>query len=270
MKKMFIIAVIFIGAGALFCGAAYAAGSRYVDSNLTDVSAAFTTNDISKIEINEHVAEIKFLKTNDSEIRVQAENIIESEFECFVNSSKLEISYNPNTVRFGFISLPRAFITYKTPVITVYIPEGKFFDEVHFGGGVGRTYVEEIITDSLVISGGVGEYDIKNIIAGSLRLDSGVGSVKINGTVNGGSRIECGVGEVRISGELNGDIKLKTGVGSVRLDLSGNPDDYNIKTDSGVGTIKLNGSKMPGSVNNGGKYNLDIDAGVGSINVNIK
>ena len=272
MKKMIIIGIIFILIGGVFCGAAYAYGERYVDNQLTDKSTSFTADNINKMDINDYVAEIRIIKSNNmSEIAVKAENIIEEEFTCELTNTTLKISYNPNTVKLGFISLPtRIFsITKKPPVINIYIPEGKQFDEFYFGGGVGRVAAEEINAQFLNLNGGVGEYNIDNMNVGRLEVSGGVGSVKLNGIVNGDTRIDSGVGEIKIRGQLNGNIKLKTGVGSASLDLKGNVADYNIKVDKGVGSVKLNGSKIE-TVQNNGKYNLDIDAGVGEINIDIK
>ena len=56
----------------------------------------------------------------------------------------------------------------------------------------------------------------------------------------------------------------------MKLDLKGDIDDYNIKADKGVGSIKINGSSASNTNKNNAKYNLDINAGVGSININIK
>jgi len=273
MKKMLVIGIIFILIGGVFCGAAYAFGERYISAELTDASVSFTAETITKINISEHVAEIKFIKSGSTgDISVKAENILESEFKCELVNNTLKVSYNPSTIKLGFIVMPTSIFNWnnRSPVINIYIPEGRSFDEIYFGGGVGRVAAEEINAKSLVLAGGVGEYNINNMNAGNLEIDGGVGSVKLNGTVNGDTKIDGGVGEIKISGQLNGNIKLKTGVGSTKLDLTGNISDYNIKVDKGVGSIKLNGNKIEGTYQNNGKYNFDIDAGVGSIDIYIK
>ncbi|MCL1859689.1 MAG: DUF4097 domain-containing protein [Oscillospiraceae bacterium] len=272
MKKILIIGIILILIGGVFCGAAYAVGERYMDSQVVDVSAAYSSDKVNKINITENVANIKFLRSGGGDIIVKAENIAESEFKCLLTEDNiLQISYNPRSVKFGFINLPSFIFDWKnkSPVINIYIPEGKIFEEVKFNGGVGSINVEQINAKSLIIGGGVGEYNIKNMITENLRIDGGVGSVKIDGIINGDTKIDGGVGEVKITGQANGNIKLSTGVGSADLDLTGNVGDYNFKVNRGVGSIRLNGSKMPDSIQNGGKYNIDINAGVGSININI-
>ena len=271
MKKILVIGVIFILIGGVFCGVAYAVGERYMDSKVSDMVDVFSADKINKISIDDNVANIKFLKSDNGEITVKAENVVESEYKCSVTEDNvLKISYNPSSIKFGFITLPSFMLKSTTPVINVYIPDGKEFEEVKFKGGVGSIDVAQINAESLIIGGGVGAYNIENMTTEYLKIDGGVGSIKINGIINGDSDIDCGVGEVKITGEANGNIKLSTGVGSATLNLTGNVSDYNIKADKGLGSIKLNGSKMPSSIDNGGKYNIKINAGVGSINITIR
>ena len=273
MKRILIIGIILILLGGVFCGAAYALGEKYVDSQLSGSSAVFSSNEVNKIYISDIVADIKFYKSESGDIAVKAENIVESEFKCQLNGGTLEISYNPETIKFGFISLP-SFIfepAWKTnsPVIEVYIPEGKIFDEVYFNGGLGSIETEQLNAKSLIINGGVGDYDIKNIYVESLKIGVGMGSVKIDGIINGDTKIEGGVGDIKITGQANGNIKINAGMGNITLNMAGNLWDYNIKADKGLGSINLNGKKMPDLIKNGGTYNIDIDAGVGSIDINI-
>ena len=275
MKKILIIGLVCILIGGLFVGAAYSLGERYIDTNLTSSDVSFTTDDVKNITVGDHIAEIRFVKDTGSSgnITVKAENIIESEYSCSLANGALDISYSPKSVKIGIISLPPFMFNFnninKPSIITVYIPNGKIFDEVYFKGGVGKVEAEQINAQSFTAEGGVGAYDIKDMTTGTLNVKVGVGSVKINGVINGDTKIEGGVGEVIISGRANGNIKLSAGVGSVILNLTGNVQDYNIKANKGLGGINLNGKDISDSINNNGKYNLDIDAGVGSININI-
>ena len=272
MKKIITIGIVFILIGGVFCGAAYAMGEKYMDSTVTDISGVFSLDSISKINITDNVANIKILKSDGGDITVKAENVVEKYFKYFVaDGDTLQISYNPSSVKFGFITLPSFVFDWKnkSPVISVYIPDGKIFDEAKFNGGIGSINAEQINADSLIIEGGVGEYNIKNMIAENLKVNCGMGSVKIDGIINGDTKIEGGVGEFKLTGQANGNIKLNAGLGNAALDLNGNIEDYNIKANRGLGDIKLNGGKMPDSLQNGGKYNINIDAGVGNIDIKI-
>ena len=273
MKKMLVTALICIGVGIAVCGAAYAISGNQTNADLSDSVVYFPAGDIDKISIKEHVASIKIFKSGDNsgDIMIKAENIVNGEFKASEKNGVLEISYNPNMTKIGILSMPRInFGITKTPVINIYLPEGKLFDEINFNGGVGTISAEYLNAQSVYIDGGVGTVDVKNMTAENLKVDGGVGTIKINGTVNGSTRIDGGVGTVDITGELNGDVKLATGVGSASLNLTGDVNDYNVRANTGVGTIRLNGAKISDSGQNGGKYSMNIDAGVGSININIR
>jgi len=273
MKKMLTTALICIGVGLAVCGVAYAVSGNSTDENLTDTIVYFSSDDVNKINIKEHVSAIKIFKSTDnsSDIMIKAENIIAEAFSAVEKNGSLEISYNPHTSKIGNISLPKINLGLnKTAVINIYIPEEKIFEEVRFEGGVGTVNAEHIKTGSIIINGGVGTYNISGMIAENLKVDGGVGTIKIDGTVNGDTKIDGGVGTIDITGQLNGNIKLDTGVGSANLRLTGDINDYNVKANSGVGTIRINGYKASDLKKSEGKYNFNIDAGVGSINVSIK
>ena len=253
MKKILVVGMIFILIGGVFCGAAYAAGEKYADSKMTNITKTFAVSGIDKIYIEDYVGSIRIFEGENSsgEILIVAENVAETWFRCEQSGETLNISYNPTMIKFGFISLP-AFVIEpfwsKNPSISVYIPEGKQFSEVCFGGGVGDTEIERIQAKSFVINGGLGNYDIKNMYAENLEIKGGVGDVKIGGTIAG-------------------DIKINGGVGNIRLNLKGDADDYNVKSKSGLGNIKV-GGKAPSATTHG-KYNIIIDGGVGDMDINI-
>jgi len=294
MKKMMVTAIICVLVGVAFCGAAYAVSDGNVESNLRDKKLNFPSGSIKKIHIKDHVANVKIFKApaGSEEIVIEAENILLEEFKASESGGVLTISYNPRTVKFGVVSLPKLNFgkINKMSVINIYIPENKTFDSFIFDGGVGTTYAEYIDAGTVTIDGGVGTYDIQGVTAGSLKLNGGVGTVKISGAeingetkidggvgtidisgrFNGDTKIDGGVGTIDLDGEINGNLKLSTGVGSANVNLKGDIGDYNVKANKGVGTIRLNGNKIPDSIKNGGKYELKIDAGVGSININIK
>ena len=252
MKKILIIGIIFILIGGVFCGVAYAAGEKYMDLKLTNFSTNFSAESVSRINIGKHIGDIKIVSgENSGELMVRAENVAESGFVCDLSGGCLNISYDPHTIKIGFISVPsfvfEPFWNTKNPVITVYVPDGASLDEVYFDGGVGNTEIDNVKANSFVINGGVGNYSAKNIYAKNIK-------------------IEGGVGDAKIQGKIEGDIKINGGVGNVALDLSGDSNDYSVKSDGGVGSVRINGK--PAKNTGGGKYRIDIDGGVGNIDIN--
>lgn len=279
MKKFLIIGLIFILAGGLFCGAAYAVGEKNADSLLGAFDTSFPAAEIKKIEIGEHLAEINFAnsKSDAKTITVNAKNISESDFECrLVGDDTLYISYDPPpNKRFGFISLPVFHFSNRVfPVITVYIPKDLDFESVRFGGGVGEVNIDELTVADFTIGGGLGNYCINKLTVnknGGFKIEDGVGEIEIsNAEIYGETVIMGGLGNIFISGKIEGDINMNTGVGNVDLNLFGNASDYNITAKRGVGEVKLNGKNIGNEIYTGGKYHIDIEAGLGNINIEIK
>ena len=261
MKKILVLGIIFILIGGVFCGAAYAAGEKYVDKKTTDITAEFSASGVDKINVGAHIGTIRIVQSqNSGEILVVAENIAENEFECESSGGTLYVAYNPKTVKFGFISLPafvgEPFWGKKNPAITIYIPKDKLFDEIYFEGGVGDTKIEQISAKSFVLSGGVGNFEVQNIYAEGFLIKGGVGDFKIGGTILG-------------------DIEIDGGLGNIRLDLKGDADDYGVKSKSGLGNIKIGGRPPMDEgrsstieTSTSGKYKININGGVGNIDIN--
>ena len=277
-KPIIVIAIIFILAGGVFCGAAYAFGENYMNSKTENCNESFESAAINKLEIGDHVANINITKSGDGggNIIIKAENVLPEHFKCETANNVLKISYNPTAFKFGVISVP-SFIfdpaswNRKTPVINIYVPEGKLFGEINFKGGVGNIRADEIIAENFIIGGGMGNYDITNMTTVNLKINGGMGNIDVRETViNGESRIDGGVGNVSISGKAGGNITVKGGVGNIDVRLSGDINDYNIKADSGIGSIRINGSKASEIRNSSGRYNINIDGGVGNINIDIR
>jgi hypothetical protein len=257
MKKILVIGLIFILIGGIFCGAAYATGEKYADSELADIRFAFAANSVDKINIGNYIAEIKIIKgeLNSSEILVTAENVEGEVFVCGQSGGILSISYDPEKLKFGFFHFPtfvfEPFWNNRYPVIKIYIPEEKLFDEIYIEGGLGDTEIAHIEVKSFVIKGGVGNYNIKSIYAEKLYIEGGLGDLKING-------------------EIAGDIKIDGGVGNVRLNLKGDAEDYSVNSNNGIGNIKINGKSRPWGDNwYRGIYKIDIDGGLGDVNISI-
>lgn len=256
MKKILVIGLIFVLIGGVFCGAAYAAGEKYTDSQMTDITSEFAAGGVAGIYIGNYVADIKIIKgeANSNEILIKAENVAENGFLCDVSGGVLNISYDPDKVRFGVISFPsfvfEPFWKNARPVISIYIPEEKYFDEIYIDGGLGNAEIARIQAKSFVVSGGVGNLAIRDIFAESLNIDGGLG-------------------DVNISGVVEGDILINGGVGNMRLNLKGDAGDYNIHTQNGLGNVKVTdgGGIIPPVWN--GKYNIDIDGGLGNIDISI-
>lgn len=158
----------------------------------------------------------------------------------------------------------------KTSKIKILIPPEKVFDKVEVDAGVGSLNMNSIICEKLDIDCGVGNVEGINIKAEKADIDGGVGNIVLKDVEFEGLDVDGGVGDIEISGNLFGNTDVSTGMGDAELNIKGNRDDYNIKVDSGVGSVRVDGEKC-GDINlrnSDADNKLDIDGGVGSIGIN--
>jgi DUF4097 and DUF4098 domain-containing protein YvlB len=155
--------------------------------------------------------------------------------------------------------------------ITVYLPADFLAEDVNVNSGAGTVSIESLHVEKLAISAGAGSITGKNLSADQVKVEGGIGSIKLQDVNFTDTDLNCGVGSMNISGQLNGRNKVECGIGGVNLDLTGNVDDYDIHVQSGIGAVRLNGSKL--SENYTTDHNADnsitVDGGIGDVNINI-
>ena len=233
------------------------------------VQRVHPTDRIVNIKIGAGIAKFNVNKTQERDIIINARDVVIDDFKSEINGDTLTISYDPRNSRkglFSLISLPR---WQKTPVIDIDIPESMVFDKFKIDGGVGSYDIEYVNTNSLTMDGGVGKVTIRSSRIDNLKVDAGVGSIDINGDI-GEMKLGVGVGSVSVRGSISRDIKVDGGVGGVILDLAGNINNYDVKAESGIGAVRINGEKGDTYRNKGAPYKLRVDGGIGGINVNIR
>jgi hypothetical protein len=154
--------------------------------------------------------------------------------------------------------------------ITIYLPADFTAENVDINAGAGNVNIETLTTKKLSLDGGAGNINGNNVKADNVELDGGVGNIDLLNSVLTDTDLDCGVGNIDIQGSMYGDNKLDCGVGDVELHLTGSKDDYRIKVDKGVGSVRINDEKLSNSdwSNNTAANSLDIDGGVGNIDIN--
>lgn len=156
--------------------------------------------------------------------------------------------------------------------LVVYIPENLKFEKVKINAGAGKIQIENINTENLYLELGAGETIIEKLnVSDDCKIESGAGKVSIlSGNIND-LDLDMGVGEFNVTSSITGDSKINTGIGSLVLNIQGSKENYTIKADKGLGSIKIDGKETVDDVRYGsGPNNIKIDGGVGSINIDFK
>ncbi|MDR3086282.1 MAG: DUF4097 domain-containing protein [Christensenellaceae bacterium] len=114
-------------------------------------------------------------------------------------------------------------------------------ESLRINGGVGRLQIAEAQAADLKLALDVGDVQVETLVAEqSARIGGGVGRLTVEKARLHGAELEVGVGDFEIKGELLGRTTLSQGVGRAKLDLDGDPDDYFIRFDGGIGRLEVN------------------------------
>lgn len=173
---------------------------------------------------------------------------------------------------FGFL---RYFLSNKDNLprkATLTIPDGIFFEEIYLDIGMGNFQSQiPLQCQRSIINVGLGSCSLEDFsVTDYFETECGMGTIAIRGTIDGTSKIQCGMGSLLIQGHLKGKSKIQCGMGTVELITQGNPNDYNYKTQVGMGSVQI-GDKTFEGLSNKEQFSstvnnfFDIDCGMGSI-----
>ncbi len=149
--------------------------------------------------------------------------------------------------------------------LTVYIPKNIEFETIRIKAGAGKINIEELKAKELSLNLGAGETEIKNLdVTQNCNIDGGVGKLSIlSGTISN-LKLDIGIGETNLTAMLNGKNDIDAGIGKLNIFLLGDKESYEIKTNKGLGSVKIDGEEMKDSqVWGNGKNYIEIDGAVG-------
>ena len=119
---------------------------------------------------------------------------------------------------------------------------------------------------------GAGETIIEKLnVTNDCKIESGAGKVSIlSGNIND-LNLDMGIGEFNVTSSITGDSKINAGIGSLVLNIQGSKENYTIKADKGLGSIKIDGKETVDDVRYGSGINtIKIDGGIGSIKIDFE
>jgi len=237
-----------------------------VSGDVVDIQKSF--DDVKSITVDHGVGILKVKTGSSNQVEVIANNVSEH--------YSIEKSFSGNLVlksksRFWIFDWFGGKNDYKSDV-TIYLPEDFVAEKFEVEAGAGNVVIDGLKTKKLEIDGGAGDVKGKNIVAQMVDIDGGVGNIDFEQVELNNTTIDAGVGNVDIEGILTGKTDIDCGVGNIDLNIKGTTDDYNIKVEKGLGSIRINGQKYSDlNWNNLTADNsIDIDGGVGDIDINFE
>lgn len=217
-------------------------------------------SNVEELDINHGFGKLT-IKSGD-DFRVEGANVSKS-FKAKLNDGTLYIEEVRKFLWFNFGS------NHFKSSITVYVPDGFTARRIKINSGVGEVVLENLSTDQLDIDAGVGGIYGRNITAKSVKGNGGVGDIRFNDVNFSDVDFDSGVGSLKIDGIILGNSEFDCGVGSIKLDIRGRREDYTLRCDSGIGSIKVNGERITSEYrdNNSAPHSLSIIGGMGSVDI---
>lgn len=161
--------------------------------------------------------------------------------------------------------------------ITVIVPKGFDLQKLRIETGMGAAFINGIRAESFLLQNGVGTVEIQDTEAKKDTLiESGVGEVRVRNSAFTNLKLEAGVGKFDFSGKLYGKTAISGGIGSVTMDIDGAASDYDIKTEVGIGSVRIDGEKPArrsqknGYSGRSAAHSIKIEGGIGNISIDFK
>lgn len=157
-------------------------------------------------------------------------------------------------------------------VLTIYIPENMAFEKVYINIGAGKANINYLKTRELDFEIGAGKAEIKNLtVQDNAKIEGGAGKVSIESGDIKNLNLEIGAGEAKISSKIAGNSKIEAGVGSLNINITDNKENYKIKTNKGLGSIKVDGKETNNEeITGNGENYIDVTGGVGTIKIDFE
>lgn len=156
-------------------------------------------------------------------------------------------------------------------VITITVKDGVVLNKLEIDHGAGSMDISSIAALNFELEQGAGRVVIDNVSFDKTNIDGGVGEIIVTSSRLNNLDMDLGVGHASIEANILGKNEIDCGVGAVDINLLNNIDDYTIRVDKGIGSVKIDGvSYKDGSVIGTGVNSLLINGGIGSIDVRFK
>ncbi len=247
-----IIGWIIVGVTALI-------GINIFTTSQETIDYSETYEKIENLDLDINAAEF-YIKTG-KEFKIEASNINEK-CKIKLNGNTLKIEDTKNIWNINNNEISR---------ITLYMPEGTILDKVKIDFGAGETKIENLSAKNIDLDFGAGKVTIDSIYSNKTNIDCGAGEVTIRNADVTDIELNAGVGKISFNGYIRGNSDIECGVGELNLNLKGGLEIYSIKTEHGIGDIKINGDNIKNDTTTGsGENKIKIEGGVGAIKINIE
>jgi len=237
----------------------YRDDDSYTSETITEIKDfSETYKNVKEIDIDVEYA--KLCIKQGEEFRVEAGGM-KSNFSSKVKDGKLKIeehkiwSWNNN---------PSGYII-------IYIPQDINLEELDIDTGAGQTEIDSVSAEKLNLDHGAGYVRISNSNFDAANIEGGAGKIEVISSSLNDLKLDAGVGKTEIEAEITGNSRINCGVGEVSIILEGNKEDYKIRAERGIGSLKIAGESISNDeIYGNGKNSIRVEGGIGSINIDFE
>lgn len=163
-------------------------------------------------------------------------------------------------------------VSYNGAALVITLPKGTVLDKAEIESGAGRFSADRLAAKTVDLGLGAGAVEI-DLLEASERseIDGGAGKITVSdGSINA-LDLDMGVGQLELNVALTGNCDLDLGVGKTVLNLLGGRDDYSVRVEKGLGSVKIDGKDVSdGEVFGNGANRINVEGGVGSVDISYK
>ncbi len=233
----------------------------------------FLNSGTKKVELLDKYEEVVIGDNiDDLEVEVATVNVeikASDKFRVETNRKDINVETRGNKVKIS--EKNRRFINaVNTGEIIIYVPESINLKNLEFENGAGNVSICDVNAESISLELGAGNIEVNNVVSKkNTNIDGGAGRIEIKNSELSNLDLDMGVGNLTLHAKLFGNSKIDCGVGELKMNLIGNSENYKVKVDKGLGTVKIKGDNIEGSYGNG-ENTIDIDGGVGTIQIDFE
>lgn len=155
--------------------------------------------------------------------------------------------------------------------MVITVPRDLVLEQVAIETGAGKFTIKDIAVVDFELDHGAGVLELENVTFDKTDIDGGAGLIKISSSVLGKLELDAGVGEVVLEASVGDQSKISCGIGEVKVTLLGESADYRIKTEKGIGQIKIAGVNQENGVVYGtGNIDLEVEGGIGNLDISFE
>lgn len=241
----------------IFSGLSWIFGFN-LNNNQTNYDFSEEYKNVREIEIDGVASSIEIV--SGSKFIVEANNL-ENKLTSRLRNGVLRIEEKGNIFSNGT----------KNGKIYITVPKDVTLDELSIDTGAGKFNIQDVSAREFDLDHGAGTLEIEDVHFYSADIDGGAGKIEIKNSILNNLELDAGAGKVEVIANITGKSQINCGVGAVGITLLGNEEDYQITTEKGIGSIKINGTaQKSGTIYGSGSNKLEIEGGIGSIDISFK